>query len=73
MSTGRVKAEVDRICATVPVATVDQVKSVIDKAVAAEREACAAVAAGYHDHSECSYGEGYMDGRHDAAAAIRAR
>ncbi len=43
------------------------------RAVALEREACAKVAGGHHDHVECGHGEGYMDGRRDAAAAIRAR
>ncbi len=41
--------------------------------IAVEREACAKVAAGVHDHADCDHGEGYMDGRRDAAAAIRAR
>ncbi len=45
----------------------------LDKARAIEREACATVAAGYHDHAECGHGKGYMNGRYDAAAAIRAR
>lgn len=45
----------------------------LDKAKAIEREACAKAADGLHDHSECGHGAGYMDGRHDAGAAIRAR
>lgn len=38
-----------------------------------EREACAKVATGVHDHADCGHGEGYMNGRSDAAAAIRAQ
>ncbi len=59
MNTDRVRAEVDRICATVPIATVDQVKAVIDKAIAAEREACAVIAI---DHAEFCRKEFYNGG-----------
>ena len=37
----------------------------------AERERCALAARGHGDHSECGHGEGYIDGRLDAEAAIR--
>lgn len=39
-----------------------------------EREKCAKAAeSDAAHHSECGHGPNYMDGRHDAAAAIRAR
>lgn len=59
-----------------PMTTEEYAQRIVDlvnAAVEAEREACAKVAEGYHDHAECGHGEGYMDGRHDAAAAILAR
>ncbi|KKK81290.1 hypothetical protein LCGC14_2814920 [marine sediment metagenome] len=40
----RVKAEVDRICKTAPLITLDQVKAAVEKAIAAERERCARLA-----------------------------
>lgn len=49
------------------------IHDVVSRAIALEREACAKAADGLHDHSECGHGAGYIDGRHDAAAAIRAR
>jgi uncharacterized protein YqfA (UPF0365 family) len=51
-----------------------QTRKRIAKAVAEEREACAIAAESKMIlHRECSHGGGYMDGREDAALAIRAR
>ena len=46
----------------------------ISAAILAEREACAKVAESSREaHAECDHGPDYMDGREDAASAIRAR
>jgi hypothetical protein len=45
----------------------------LGKILAAEREKCARIAeSAPEDHVFCDHADGYMDGRMDAAAAIRA-
>src|SRR4051812_2163772 len=56
LSTETIAREIDALC---------------EQRVSAEIEWCALAARG-GDHFQCGHGEGYMDGRLDAEAAIRA-